>query len=65
MTVVGAPNILLGGSHSGNLIGTGRPSGQDAANILVSDYYPQALLQAVFRLYKKEGLPLPGRLPAM
>lgn len=58
MTVLGAPNILLGGSHSGNL------SALDAiiarsASVLVSDYYPQALLQAVFYLAKTCGVPLP------
>ena len=57
MTVVGAPNILLGGSHSGNLSALGAIR-ENAADILVSDYYPQALLHAVFHLYKKEGLPL-------
>ena len=57
MTVVGAPNILLGGSHSGNLSAL-EAIRQEAADVLVSDYYPQALLHAVFRLYKKEGFPL-------
>ncbi len=57
MTVVGAPNILLGGSHSGNLSAL-EAIRQEAADVLVSDYYPQALLHAVFQLYKKEGFPL-------
>lgn len=58
LTVLGAPNILLGGSHSGNLsaLEAIRAGG---ASVLVSDYYPQSLLQAVFYLYKKEGIPLP------
>ena len=57
MTVLGAPNILLGGSHSGNL--SALTAIQDeAASILVSDYYPQSLLYAVFWLFQKEGIPL-------
>ncbi|MDD3362718.1 MAG: phosphonate metabolism protein PhnM [Hespellia sp.] len=56
-TVLGAPNILLGGSHSGNLSAL-EAMKAGAATVLVSDYYPQALLQAVFWLYQKEGIPL-------
>lgn len=57
MTVVGAPNILLGGSHSGNLSALDAIR-ENAASVLVSDYYPQALLYAVFRLFRQEGIPL-------
>lgn len=55
-TVVGAPNILLGGSHSGNLSAL-EAIREGAADVLVSDYYPQSLLQAVFRLFQREGIP--------
>ena len=53
--LLGAPNILLGGSHSGNL------SAQKAiecgcGDILCSDYYPQSLLRAVFYLVKHKVL---------
>ena len=58
LTVLGAPNILLGGSHSGNL-SAWEAIQAGAASILVSDYYPQSLLQAVFRLHKQEGFSLP------
>ncbi len=56
-TVVGAPNILRGGSHSGNM------SAADAiqagcADILCSDYYPPAILHGVFMMYQKYGIPL-------
>lgn len=49
MTVVGAPNILLGGSHAGNL------SAKEAiesgcADILCSDYYPASLLHAIYKM---------------
>ncbi len=57
MTVVGAPNILLGGSHSGNLSAL-EAIREQAASILVSDYYPQSLLYAVFKLFREEKMPL-------
>lgn len=56
-TVLGAPNVLLGGSHSGNLSAV-EAIRENAASVLVSDYYPQALLQAVFKLYRDGELPL-------
>lgn len=58
MTVLGAPNILLGGSHSGNLSALDAIRAQ-AASVLVSDYYPQALLQAVFFLNRSCQIALP------
>lgn len=56
-TVVGAPNILLGGSHSGNMnaaeaIETG------LADVLCSDYYPAAMLHAVFVMHENYNIPL-------
>ncbi len=53
-TELGAPNILLGGSHSGNLSAREAVEG-GAATILCSDYYPQALLHSVFTLVEKYG----------
>jgi len=54
--VVGATNLLLGRSHSGNM------SAIDAVeagcvDILCSDYYPPALLRGVFLLHEK-GYPI-------
>lgn len=57
-TVLGAPNILLGGSHSGNLSALTAIQ-EGAASVLVSDYYPQSLLQAVFFLYHQCDISLP------
>jgi alpha-D-ribose 1-methylphosphonate 5-triphosphate diphosphatase len=56
-TVAGSPNILLGGSHSGNM------SASDAilegcVDILCSDYYPAAMLHSVFFMVKKYNIPL-------
>ncbi|MGN8646114.1 phosphonate metabolism protein PhnM [Gracilibacillus sp. HCP3S3_G5_1] len=51
-TIVGAPNVLLGGSHSGNLSAT-EAIEYGYADILCSDYYPAALLHAIFQLHDK------------
>ncbi len=56
-TVAGAPNVLLGGSHSGNL--SAREAILDGSiDILCSDYYPAAILHAIFKLYREDGLDL-------
>lgn len=57
-TVAGAPNVLLGGSHSGNLCAADAIMA-GAIDVLCSDYYPASLLHAVFRLHRERGLPLP------
>lgn len=56
-TLAGAPNIMLGGSHSGNL------NAKDAImegciSILCSDYYPAAMLHSVFKLHREAYYPL-------
>ncbi|AFM40720.1 phosphonate metabolism protein PhnM [Desulfosporosinus acidiphilus SJ4] len=56
-TMAGAPNILLGGSHSGNL-SAAEAIMSNNIDILCSDYYPPALLQAVFMLHEKYELNL-------
>jgi phosphonate metabolism protein PhnM len=53
-TLAGAPNILLGGSHSGNLSAT-EAILNDCIDILCSDYYPPALLHALFKMHKTFG----------
>lgn len=53
-TIVGAPNVLLGGSHSGNL-SAAEAVANDCVDILCSDYYPAALLHAIFDLHEKHG----------
>lgn len=56
-TLLGAPNILMGKSHSGNL--SAREAVENGCgDILCSDYYPQSLLRAVFYLVKNEVLSL-------
>jgi alpha-D-ribose 1-methylphosphonate 5-triphosphate diphosphatase len=58
-TVAGAPNVLLGGSHSGNLSAT-QAILAGAVDVLCSDYYPASLLHAVFRLHREHALALPA-----
>lgn len=57
-TVVGAPNILLGGSHSGNM-SAAEAILNDCADILCSDYYPQAMLHSIFIMHHQHGVPIP------
>ena len=56
-TVAGAPNVLLGGSHSGNLAAADAIVA-GAIDVLCSDYYPASLLHAVFRLHRERALSL-------
>ena len=56
-TVAGAPNVLLGGSHSGNLCAADAIVA-GAVDVLCSDYYPASLLHAVFQLHRERALPL-------
>ncbi|WP_010648696.1 phosphonate metabolism protein PhnM [Oceanobacillus massiliensis] len=53
-TIAGAPNVLLGGSHSGNL-SAAEAIEHGCIDILCSDYYPAALLHAIFTLSEKYG----------
>lgn len=53
-TIAGAPNVLLGGSHSGNLSAT-EAIQEQTIDILCSDYYPAALLHSLFKLSDEYG----------
>lgn len=53
---VGAPNVVRGGSHDGNLRAFDAVMA-GAANILCSDYHPASLLHALFILHR-HGMPL-------
>ncbi|MEL6400602.1 MAG: alpha-D-ribose 1-methylphosphonate 5-triphosphate diphosphatase [Cyanobacteria bacterium J06626_4] len=55
--LMGSPNLILGGSHSGNvsameLIAAG------LVDIISSDYVPQSLLQAMFTIAQQQAQPL-------
>jgi alpha-D-ribose 1-methylphosphonate 5-triphosphate diphosphatase len=58
MTVIaGAPNIVRGGSHSGN-VAAAELIAAGAVDALASDYVPPALLEAAFAI-ADSGVPLP------
>ncbi len=58
-TLAGAPNVMLGHSHSGNL--SAREAVQEGAiDMLCSDYYPAALIDAVFTLHRECSMSLPA-----
>mgnify|MGYP003761671121 CR=1 FL=1 len=67
--LMGAPNIVRGGSHSGNIAAADLIK-KGVLDILSSDYYPASLLAAVQRMHKEELCNLPeavatvSRLPA-
>ena len=54
-TIAGAPNVLLGGSHSGNL-GAAEAIQYQSIDILCSDYYPAAMLHSIFELVEEYGM---------
>ncbi|WP_370280997.1 alpha-D-ribose 1-methylphosphonate 5-triphosphate diphosphatase [Pontibacterium sp.] len=52
--LMGAPNVVRGGSHSGN-IAAAELAREGVLDILSSDYYPSALLQAAFMVAKQDN----------
>ena len=58
-TVMGAPNVVRGGSHSGNVAAVTLAE-QGILDILSSDYVPGSLLMAAFAL---RDVPAVGGLP--
>ena len=60
MTVIaGAPNIVRGGSHSGNVSAADLVRG-GAVDAFASDYVPPSLIEAAFQCAREEGLTLPA-----
>jgi len=55
--LMGAPNLVLGGSHSGNVSAMELVS-QNLVDIISSDYVPQSLLQSIFIIARKTGKPI-------
>lgn len=56
-TVMGAPNIVIGGSHSGN-VAAHDLARQGLLDGLASDYVPISMIQAIFLLHHKWDIPL-------
>lgn len=59
--LMGAPNLVRGGSHSGNVSAAELADG-GALDILSSDYVPFSLLQAAFALAGRDGWTLPAAM---
>ena len=59
MTVIaGAPNIVRGGSHSGN-VSAAEMVREGAVDALASDYVPASLVEAAFACVREAGISLP------
>lgn len=56
MVIMGAPNVVRGGSLFGN-VSAGALAREGLADILSSDYQPASLIDAAFKLGKDMGLP--------
>ncbi|WP_207210100.1 alpha-D-ribose 1-methylphosphonate 5-triphosphate diphosphatase [Lichenibacterium ramalinae] len=59
LVLMGAPNIVRGGSHSGN-VSAADLLGRGLLDVLSSDYVPFSLLQSVFALVEAGTLDLPA-----
>ena len=55
--VMGAPNVVLGGSHCGN-VSARELAAQGLVDGLASDYVPVSLIQACLLLHKEMGVAL-------
>lgn len=63
--VMGGPNLMRGGSHSGN-ISAGTLAGLGLLDIVSSDYVPVSLLESAFRLTSEvPGMDLPRAVRAV
>jgi alpha-D-ribose 1-methylphosphonate 5-triphosphate diphosphatase len=56
--VMGAPNLVLGASHSGN-VSAAELVERDLLDVFSSDYVPASLLHAAFLLHEGFGIPMP------
>jgi alpha-D-ribose 1-methylphosphonate 5-triphosphate diphosphatase len=61
MNVMGAPNVVRGGSHSGNMSAVSLAEA-GLLDILSSDYVPASLLHAAFLLNARVGINLPAAI---
>ncbi|MGV3491187.1 MAG: amidohydrolase family protein, partial [Devosia sp.] len=52
--VMGSPNVVLGGSHSGN-VGAMQLAEADCLDVLTSDYVPASLLHGAFMVGQRLG----------
>ena len=57
LVLMGAPNVVLGGSHSGNVSAMELVE-LDLVDIISSDYVPRSLLQSIFIISQQANKPL-------
>ena len=62
--VMGAPNLIIGGSHSGNVAAADLVE-RGLVDVLSSDYVPASLLHAAFLLHEGFGVPMPDAIAPM
>jgi alpha-D-ribose 1-methylphosphonate 5-triphosphate diphosphatase len=59
--IAGAPNIVRGGSHSGNVAAADLVRAE-AVDAFASDYVPPSLVEAAFQCAREEGISLPSAI---
>ena len=59
--VMGAPNLVIGGSHSGNVSAADLVE-HGLLDVFSSDYVPASLLHAAFLLHEGFGIPMPDAI---
>ena len=59
--IAGAPNIVRGGSHSGNVAAADLVRA-GAVDAFASDYVPPSLIEAAFQCAREEGITLPAAI---
>jgi alpha-D-ribose 1-methylphosphonate 5-triphosphate diphosphatase len=57
--IAGAPNLVRGGSHSGN-VSAAELAREGLVDIIASDYVPPAMIEAAWRLTEVAGMGLPA-----
>ena len=57
--IAGAPNLVRGGSHSGN-VSAAELARAGLVDIIASDYVPPAMIEAAWRLVEEAGMSLPA-----
>jgi len=57
--IAGAPNLVRGGSHSGN-VSAAELAREGLVDIIASDYVPPAMIEAAWRLMEVAGMGLPA-----
>jgi alpha-D-ribose 1-methylphosphonate 5-triphosphate diphosphatase len=62
--LVGGPNIVLGGSHSGNVAALDLAE-EGLVDIVSSDYVPSSLIEAVSQLAARAGMPAAVRMVSL